>query len=117
MRDADVRRAVRAMLDQRHAGDLDTYIVEEMGIWSGSVRIDIAVINGELCGFELKSDRDTLERLPLQSDLYSRVFDRVDLVIGRRHAQKAETYIPEWWGIQIASPADDGVSLRQKRVG
>jgi hypothetical protein len=39
--------------------DLDTRVVEEMGIWAGSVRVDIAVINGEFHGFELKSDRDT----------------------------------------------------------
>lgn len=105
------------MLDERHAGDVNTRIVEEMGIWSGSVRIDIAVINGELCGFELKSDRDTLQRLPLQSQLYSHVFDRVDLVVGERHAKKAEEQIPEWWGLQIASLAEDGVHLNERRPG
>jgi hypothetical protein len=68
-----------------------------MGIWSGSVRIDVAVINGELTGYELKSDRDTLERLPLQAELYSRVFDRLILVVGKRHAKKAIEHIPEWW--------------------
>ena len=77
MRDSDVRKAVLATLDQKHAGDHNTRIVEEMGVWAGSVRIDIAVINGELCGFELKSDRDTLARLPTQADIYSRVFDRI----------------------------------------
>lgn len=117
MRDSDVRKAVRAMLDQRHAGDFDTRIVEEMGVWSGSVRIDIAVINGELCGFELKSDRDTLQRLPLQSELYSRVFDRLDLVVGERHAMKAEEHIPQWWGIQVAAEAGGCVSLHDHRAG
>ena len=48
MRDRDVRAAVRQDLDARHGGDTETRIVEEMGIWSGTVRIDIAVINGEL---------------------------------------------------------------------
>ena len=76
MRDLDARTAIRRQLHAAHSADPDTRIVEEMGIWSGSVRIDIAVINGELSGFELKSDRDTLERLPNQADLYSRVFDR-----------------------------------------
>ena len=51
MRDADIRKAVRTMLDAQHVGDDDTRIVEEMGVWSGSVRVDIAVINGELHGF------------------------------------------------------------------
>ncbi|MET3160497.1 sce7726 family protein [Bradyrhizobium diazoefficiens] len=111
MRDSDVRKAVRAMLDTRHAGDCDTRIVEEMGVWSGSVRIDIAVINGSLSGFELKSDRDTLDRLPLQRDLYSRVFDSVELIVGRRHVEKAKALIPDWWGIALAADNDGGVDL------
>ena len=117
MRDSDVRKAVRAMLDQMHAGDANTRIVEEMGVWSGSVRIDIAVINGELCGFELKSDRDTLQRLPLQSELYSRVFDRLDLVVGQRHAAKAIEHIPDWWGVKVASICEQGIRLEDRRAG
>jgi hypothetical protein len=117
MRDSDVRRAVRTILRNRHAGDPDTLIVEEMGVWSGSVRIDIAVINGELSGFELKSDRDTLSRLPTQADIYSRVFDRIDLVVGSRHAAKAEQHIPDWWGILEASEDGSAVNIIQKRPG
>lgn len=102
MRDADVRAAVRRKLEAEHLGDPDTLIVDEMGVWSGTVRIDIAVINGEICGYELKSDRDTLTRLPLQADVYSRVFDKVTLVVGERHAQKARALIPKWWGVTLA---------------
>ena len=69
MRDIDVRQAVKSYLKALHEDDPATRIVEEMGIWAGSVRIDIAVINGELSGFELKSDSDTLQRLPLQADI------------------------------------------------
>jgi hypothetical protein len=83
-----------------------------MGVWSGSVRVDLAVINGELCGFELKSDRDTLERLPFQADLYSRVFDRVELVVGSRHSDRAAEIVPRWWKITIATMKDGEVSLR-----
>jgi hypothetical protein len=60
MRDRDVRAALLRRLSSDYADDADTRIVEEMGVWSGSVRIDVAVINGELSGYELKSDRDTL---------------------------------------------------------
>jgi hypothetical protein len=48
MRDSDVRAAVRRKLREKYGHDPGTRIVEEMGFWSGSVRIDIAVINGEL---------------------------------------------------------------------
>jgi hypothetical protein len=88
-----------------------------MGVWSASVRIDIAVINGELSGFELKSDRDTLERLPLQAELYSRVFDRVDLVVGRRLAETAIRSVPEWWGISIAKQKGETIEFEDRRCG
>lgn len=73
MGDSEVRDAVLSKLDRQYFGDRHTRIVEEMGIWSGSVRIDIAVINGQLHGYELKSARDTLQRLPTQAELYSKV--------------------------------------------
>ncbi len=115
MRDTDVRQAVLALLEAHHCGDPDTWVVEEMGVWANSVRIDIAVLNGELSGFELKSDRDTLERLPLQAELYSRVFDRLTLVVGERHFSKALPIVPSWWGITVATMNDKCLSLESVR--
>jgi hypothetical protein len=112
MRDRDVRAAVRERLEAKYGSDPDSRIVEEMGIWSGSVRIDLAVINGELCGFELKSDKDTLERLPFQAALYSKVFDRVELIVGSRHAEKAADIVPKWWRVSVATMKNEVVSLR-----
>jgi len=116
MRDADVRAEVRRMLAREYANDPEARIVEEMGVWSGSVRIDLAVINSELNGYELKSDRDTLERLPLQAELYSRVFDYLVLVVGKRHVKKASTLVPEWWGVTIAVEKEGGISLERERI-
>lgn len=115
MRDADVRSAVLQLLRNAHQDESTTRIVEEMGIWSGTVRIDIAVINGELSGVELKSDRDTLDRLPTQADLYSRVFDRMTLVVGAKHLEKALPMIPCWWGIVAATWQEDRVDLNEVR--
>jgi hypothetical protein len=117
MRDSDVRAAVRSRLHNQYACDPETRIVEEMGVWSGSVRIDVAVINGELTGYELKSERDTLERLPTQADIYSRVFDRMELVVGERHVEKAARVIPCWWGITVASQKGELVELVPVRPG
>jgi hypothetical protein len=115
MRDRDVRAAVRQKLAAQYAGDAaNTRIVEEMGVWSGTVRIDIAVINGELWGYELKSERDTLERLPTQANIYSKVFDRVTLVVGTRHVGAAEDAVPPWWGLIVAK--GDGASVRLRSV-
>lgn len=115
MRDSDVRKAVLERLVSEHASD-DSLIVQEMGVWSGSVRIDVAVINGELTGYELKSERDTLARLPLQADIYSRVFDRLTLVVAERHEKKAAALIPPWWGVTIASTHASNVLLSVART-
>lgn len=102
--------AVRGLLGGLH-GDPSTRIVEEMGIWSGTVRIDVAVINGELSGFELKSDKDTLARLPAQAEYYSRVFDRITLVVGTKHANQALRLIPLWWGVIQAETQKGSIKL------
>lgn len=115
MRDSDVRRSVKTWLVDEYAHDPDTRLVEEMGVWSGTVRIDIAIINGSLSGYELKSDRDTLERLPHQVALYGRVFDFLYLIVGKRHAEKAETLLPEWWGVQVAVENAGRIELHPHR--
>lgn len=117
MRDIDVRIAVRDRLGREHADDPTTTIVEEMGIWGGAVRIDVAVINGELCGYELKSARDTLSRLPNQAALYSEVFDRVTLVTASNHLEEALDTVPRWWGVLVATPTKTrGLHLRSRRA-
>ncbi|WP_417711343.1 sce7726 family protein [Roseibium aggregatum] len=112
MRDRDVRDVVVRDLQAAHMHDPTTRIVQEMGIWSGTVRIDVATINGELSGFELKSDRDTLERLPTQAKYYSLVFDRLTLVCGSRHVEKAKKIVPKWWGIISAEQSNGKITLK-----
>ena len=115
MRDIDVRAALRIRLQAEHANEPDTRLVEEMGVWSSTVRIDAAVINGQLAGFELKSDSDTLARLPYQRDIYNKVFDRVTLVVGAKHWERALPIIPDWWGVWVAKMKGETAVLVRKR--
>jgi hypothetical protein len=117
MRDSHVRAAILRRLDRDYRDDPNTRVVEEMGLWAGSVRVDIAVINGELSGIELKSDRDTLQRLPFQAEVYSRIFDRMELVVGSRHAEKAKSQVPDWWKITVATDNDGMIGLETIRLG
>lgn len=102
MNDAQMRIATKQALFIQHLGDAETVIFEELGVQHGFSRIDLAVVNGELQGFELKSDKDTLARLPEQIESYGRVFDRVTLVVGERHLRRAADIVPDWWGIRVA---------------
>lgn len=89
----------------------DAMIVEELGITHGAARIDIAIINGEIHGYELKSDLDTLDRLPEQMRIYNSVLDKVTLVVGKKHLFEAINIVPEWWGIIIAKIANSSKKI------
>lgn len=108
MRDIDLRTALVRRLSQRYAREHNACILQELGLRHGAARIDIAVVNGLLHGYELKSDSDTLDRLIRQERIYSSVFDRVTLVVGERHARKATSMVPEWWGIQVVDTGPRG---------
>jgi hypothetical protein len=74
--DVAIRPALRSRLLVEHAHDPETVLIEELGLRRGLVRVDIAVVNGLLHGYEIKSDRDSLRRLAKQVDVYSAVLDR-----------------------------------------
>ncbi|NBC40450.1 sce7726 family protein [Corallococcus exiguus] len=102
MRDIDVRHAIWEQLRAEHADDDDTRLLDEFGLEHGDVRVDVVVINGEIHGYELKSERDTLTRLPRQVTAYSAALDRATLVVAEGHLAKASALVPEWWGLSIA---------------
>lgn len=111
MHDSDVRSALHVLLNQQHEVEIDsTRFVDELDL-CGQVRVDVAVINGHLAGYELKSERDTLRRLPTQVAVYSRVLDRATLVVAERHLHHAQPLLPEWWGVMVASSTPTGVVL------
>jgi hypothetical protein len=102
LNDRHLRTALRRKLLSRYSDDPGTLILEELGLRHGAARVDVVVINGSLHGFELKSDTDTLRRLPRQANIFSSVLDRITLIVGHRHADEAIRIVPEWWGVQLA---------------
>lgn len=115
MRDRDIRAALHARLLAEHAEDLDsTRFVDELGL-CGEVRVDIAVVNAALSGFELKSAADTLRRFPKQVDVYSRVLDYCTLVTAPSHLDHALEILPKWWGCVIVREGSESVSLDEVR--
>lgn len=104
--DKTIRKALQSILYKelvryRRQG-YDAQIIEELGVQHGTARIDLAIVNGIMHGYEIKSDCDTLERLPEQIDEFNTVFDRLTLVVGKRHLYQAMYIIPDWWGIKLA---------------
>lgn len=108
MRDTDVRSALHSLLRVWHADEPDTRVVDELDLCNGSARVDVAVLNGKLTCWEIKSPRDRLDRLPGQVDYYSRVCDEAWLVTDARHLVAAESMVPDWWGLMLIDEAPDG---------
>lgn len=113
-RDSDIRRVLLADLGQKYSDPEHDLIVEEFGC--NTARADVAVINGSLHAFEIKSDSDSLDRLPGQIEAYRGVFEYVTLVSGCRLLERARTTVPNWWGLQKAEYKSGQVILRHIRT-
>lgn len=105
--DKIIRTALRIVLETeleqyKLEKKLPVEIFEEFGVSHGAARIDFALINEVMHGYEIKSDRDTLDRLPEQMKEYNDVFDKMTLVVGKRHLYHAIHVVPNWWGIMLA---------------
>jgi len=106
--DTIIRKALINRLKEEYKDEPNYRVISELGLWHGAARIDVVVVNGVLHGFEIKSDRDTLARLPEQREAYNSVFDKVTLVVGSKHFIDAFKIVPEWWGIETAHASEDG---------
>lgn len=113
--DRDIRAALHVRLKENHAHEADTIIIDELSLCQGDARVDLAVVNGSLSGYEIKSDRDTLLRLPKQRFIYGRCFDEMTIVVGTRHVSTATSLVPRWWGIWEAIASPGGVTFRIRR--
>jgi hypothetical protein len=99
LNDAAIRTAVHREHLSGTRKSAKTLIVNELGIDHGKMRADIAVINARFTGYEIKSDEDSLSRLPRQITGYNRVFDYAHIVATDRHLEKAMAMVPNWWGV------------------
>ena len=117
MKDADIRAALtRKLCSEKRP---EAILIEELGLCQGDVFVDVALIDGRLEGFEIKSDLDTLRRLERQRAAYSKVLSSATIVLTRRHLAAARIAVPKWWGILLALPQGDGslelASVRRSR--
>jgi hypothetical protein len=117
VRDLDIRRALLLKMKQLHYKEPDTRVVEELGLCQGNARVDIAVVNGSLHGYEIKSERDTLNRLPSQCETYNRSLDFVTIVASSAHLEKIRKLVPGWWGIWTAQARGSRLQLQVERAG
>lgn len=102
--EAEIRACVRAReADNSAEGRLiDEFVVGEQG------RIDLVVIGASLRGYEIKSDLDSLYRLPRQMEVFEQVFDYCILVVTKRHLAAARAALAPGWGLAVVGRNDQG---------
>ena len=98
MTEAEIRTALQTRLAASSQGAGAAFIAE-MFIDGFSRRADLVMANGKLAAFEIKSDRDSLDRLDGQLRSYLRFFEQVSVVCAERH-------LP---GVLAMAPAEVGV--------
>jgi len=105
MLDVEIRPV---LIDSILSTEDDAVIFEELPLHRGAGRADIAAVNGHLCGYEIKSERDSLLRLDSQVSHYESVFDYSTAVVAHKHLKKARAILPKRWGIKLIAHRSDG---------
>lgn len=110
--DPDLRRALIA----RALAELgpDAAVLHEVALGTTS-RVDLVVVSSTLHAYEIKSDADSLRRLPLQADAISAAFPYATLLCAQRHVERAKDILPPWWGIAIGRTEDGRVVCAEHR--
>ncbi len=101
MSDSQIRVAFHKSILREAHSCVGTIILNELGLKNGESRADIAVLNGKMIGYEIKTEKDSLTRLASQVNSYSQIFDRAFVILAEKHLKKAKAIIPDWWGIYL----------------
>jgi len=108
MNDSEIRQNFHRKKLRRQHAQKDTLVIDELGLNHGKCRADIAVVNGHLIGYEIKSNNDSLRRLKQQVKSYNAVFDKISIVVGHRHINSIQNHIPRWWGVILSERGPRG---------
>ena len=106
--DPDIRLAFHAKRLRRAKSNPNTLVIDELGLAHAQSRIDIAVINGCIHGYEIKSGKDSLERLERQVDIYRRTLQKLSFITAPKHIPGILSGTPEWCGVIAAEQGARG---------
>ena len=91
--------AIRALLYPLLTGGV---YVDELP--TGNTRADVVHITEHFMhGYEVKGDRDTLQRVPNQLRCYAGAYDFVTFVVTEKHVPKLLPLLPAWVGVLVVS--------------
>jgi len=106
--DLDIRKALHQQKLSHYHNCPKTFVIDELGLVHGKNRIDIAVFNGCLHGYEIKSSKDTLSRFPEQLRIYRECLEKLTLVVASNHLEEVLLIAPPWCGVLLATKGPQG---------
>jgi len=106
--DQEIRSAFHAKKLASHHNNHDTIVIDELGVAHGKNRIDIAVVNGFIHGYEIKSSKDTLSRFSLQLESYMQCFEKLSFIAAEKHIEDIVYQTPDWCGIILVEKGPRG---------
>lgn len=117
LNDATIRRHFHQQVLRPYHLAADTLVLDELGLRHGKCRADIAVVNGHLIGYEIKSDEDSLRRLGAQVQIYSNVFDSASVITTIKHLDALQSQVPMWWRVILCRESSGGLCFEVVRDG
>ncbi|MBI5430732.1 MAG: sce7726 family protein [Nitrosomonadales bacterium] len=106
--DTEIRKAFHAQKLKDYHNCQNTIVIDELGLIHGRNRIDIAVFNGCLHGYEIKSAKDNLERFPDQLSVYRECLEKLTFVVAPNHLEVVFSMSPQWCGVLLAEKGPRG---------
>ncbi|WP_460107606.1 sce7726 family protein [Pseudomonas sp. H1_F01] len=88
--------------------DENSVLVSELTVDNWTHRTDIVLANGRLWGFELKSEKDSLSRLPAQIKSFSRHFEKFVLVVSKKFEKRVLELIKDANGVGLWVASNNG---------
>jgi len=116
MKDFEIRRSLHQDFLSEYNDISESLIIDELKVCNGNAIMDVAIVNGALIGFEIKSPYDNLSRLRTQMLYYNKVFDYITIVTSNKHINGVIKEVPYWWGIWVVEKNKQEIKKIQIRT-
>lgn len=116
LREQDIKIALIDWLFKKGLLDNAT-IINEMVVANWSRRADLAVANGHLQAFEIKSDFDTLKRLDGQLETFTSRFEKVTVVCAPKFTYEVTKKVTPDVGVIEYTNTNKGISFKTIQRG
>lgn len=90
-------------------------VASEFTLGTSGVRADLAVLDEDFVGIEIKTEKDTLKRLSAQMEAYQHYFNSVVLIAARCHLEKIQPSM--LFGASVWTYDEQGVNFKQLSNG